>query len=294
VNMFDALVVVECEDLRTLESPVGIESLTIRTDYRNETPENFVKFVDAAIQLGECGQKFTKMSHYVIVELDRKITAARADKSVKSADRLFLFDGGGYKSVTDICERRLHISRQHYYRLLNNNPSGRRPLTPAEQAAKDEKRELADVARGDRNAAKRSARQAQDAALVKPHEEANRPLQASLTTALAANQVRENSTDAQAVSAATTAAATKTPRKSQRLVLGKTPNAVGKLVGTETVIDIADGEVNDFQHLTEPKTPRDLYFFNLGAASNVKPRTRASYEPPVPQDTDEEIPALVN
>jgi hypothetical protein len=163
-------------------------------------------------------------------------------------------------------------------------------LTPAEQAAKDEKRELADVARGDRDAAKRSARQARDAALVKPHEEANRLLQASLTTALAANQVRENSTDAQAVSAATTAAATKTPRKSQRLVLGKTPNAVGKLVGVETIV--TDFKVEEEVHYNPvPQTAEQIFYYNLGyQAANV--RRTVGYVPP---DTDE-VPdeALVN
>jgi hypothetical protein len=184
----------------------AIVNVEIRTSYKDVSDTDFVPFVDAAIRLGRGGLARVRISHFVILELDRRFLAG------KEKDGFFTFDGAGYKSVTALCAH-LGISRKHYYSIRNN---GQRQLTAEEQTAKDDRLKLQKIHRDRLKKQKAEDRKNEIADAVKPLQEELRIAEASITAANAANVVRENETDSQAVSLATTMAAQeKAPSRKQ-------------------------------------------------------------------------------
>jgi hypothetical protein len=257
----------------------SIVSKEIRRDYTDLTDEEFVPFALAAVILGKGSAARIKAAHFIILDADRRFLLA------KEKDGYFVFNGVACKTVVALCVR-LNTSRKHFYHLRNLGLQ-QKQLTAEEVSAKDVRLKLQEKRRDCSKKQKAEDRKNEIADAVKPLEEKLRIAEAAITAANAANVVRENSTDAQAVSAATTAAAqAKAPSKKQHLQIIKTKNASGDSIAEEKVVTETVYEVAEEKFNLTPQTARDIFYYNLGyQAANV--RRTVGYVPSVPQDTDE-------
>jgi hypothetical protein len=221
----------KCVALHTFEGLDldNITSITPRQDYSDMHGEELLAYGVAAVKIAKCAGTFSRP---VFLEIDKRFKAGKKTKNYL----------GGLKSIDALCKH-IGISRKHFYNVINDNRSGRKSLSPHEQAAKDAAKEEARIKReaasADREAKRRveKERLKREAEELKAIRENNKKMQQSLDKrdeALA--QAKQDGAD-EAISKATTAAA-------QKL-----------------------GEKRPDKFDPEPKSDRDLYYFTSGAGS---------------------------
>lgn len=204
-----------------------ITSITPRQDYSGIHSRELLECGVAAVKIAKLTGRFSRP---VFLELDKRFKAGK-----KSKDYLL-----GFKSIGAMCEH-IGISRKHFYNVINDNRSGRKLLSPDEQAVKDaakgEARIKGEQAKADRRAKRRAEKQRleREAEELKAARENSRKLQQSLDKKDEAIAKAKLAGADEAMSKAATAAAQ----------TGKRPEGFSP----------------------EPKTDRDLYYFTIGAQS---------------------------
>ncbi len=223
---------VEAKNCVALHSFEGLDldqitSITPRQDYSGMHAEELLDYGVAAVEIAKLGGRFSRP---VFLELDKRLKAGKKSKDY------FL----GFKSIEALCKH-IGISRKHFYNVINDNRSGRKPLSLEEQAAKDAAKEQARIkreeARADREAKRRAEKERlkREAEELKAAREDNKKLQQSLDKKDDDVAKAKQAGVDEAISKAATAAAQKEKRPQ-----GFSP---------------------------DPKTDRDLYYFTIGAQS---------------------------
>ena len=276
----------KCVALHTLTGTEKIDEILLvkpKEDYSEVHGEALLPYCFAAVNLVKQDGRFSRP---VFAEALKQLKAGKLKAKKLPAKQKAAAYFCGFKSVSAFCKH-IGISPKHFYNVINDNRSGRKLLTAAEREKRDEEIKT----RRDRRKIQRAEdRKAEIADAVKPHIENERILTATVTH-LEAEKVSRQASEpgTQAVYEATTDAAQvlKPSSPKQKLVTKKTRNAGNEPITEEEIVVEAAKTDTSFLGLTAPQTPRDIYFYNLGATSNVKPRTRASYEPPITADTDD-------
>lgn len=218
-----------CVALHTLEGLDldQITSIAPRQDYSAVQGQELLEYGIAAVKIAKLGGRFSRP---VFLELDRRFKAGKKTKDY------FL----GFKSIDALCKH-IGISRKHFYNVINDNRSGRKPLSPAEQAAKDAAKEEARVkreeARADREAKRRAEKERlkREAEELKAARENNRKLQQSLD------------------------------KKDDDIAKAKQAGADEAMSRESTAGARREKRPEGFS--PEPRTDRDLYYFTIGAQS---------------------------
>jgi len=204
-----------------------ITSIAPRQNYSGVHGRELLEYGVAAVKIAKLGGRFSRP---VFLELEKRFKAGKKSK------HYFL----GFKSIGAMCKH-LGISRKHFYNVINDNPSGRKVLSPEERAAKDAAKEETRVkreqAKADREAKRRGDEEGRkrEAEELKAARENSRKLQLSLDKKDDDIAKAKQAGADEAMSKAATTAAQKEKRPE-----GFSP---------------------------EPKTDRDIYYFSIGAGS---------------------------
>jgi hypothetical protein len=203
----------------------NITSITPRQDYSGVHGDELLDYGVAAVKIAKLGGRFSRP---VFLELDKRFKAGK-----KSKDHFL-----GFKSIDALCKH-IGISRKHFYNLINDNLSGRKPLSSVEQMAKDEARVKREAAKADREAKRRveKERLSREAEELKAARENNKKMQQSLDRNDDAIARARQEAAEEVIRNATTAAA---QNQNEKRPEGLSP---------------------------EPRTGRDVYYFTIGAGS---------------------------
>jgi hypothetical protein len=204
-----------------------ITSITPRQDYSGIHSQELLEYGVAAVKIAKLGGRFSRP---VFLELDKRFKAGKKSKNY------FL----GFKSIDAMCKH-IGISRKHFYNVINDNRSGRKPLSPNEQAAKvaakDEARIKREKAKADREAKRQAEKQRlkREAEELKAARENSRKLQQSLD------------------------------KKDEAIAKAKQAGADEAMSKVATAAAQTGNRPEGFS--PQPKTDRDLYYFTIGAQS---------------------------
>ena len=207
----------------------NITSITPRQDYSNTHGEELLAYGVAAVKIAKCAGTFSRP---VFLEIDKQFKDGKKTKNYL----------GGFKSIDALCKH-IGISRKHFYNVINDNRSGRKSLSPAEQEAKDAAKEdvraQREEAKADREAKRRleKERLKREAEALRAARESNKKLQQSLD------------------------------KKDEAVVRAKQDGADEVLSRVTTAIAQKRNEKRPDEYSPEPKTDRDLYYFTIGAGS---------------------------
>jgi uncharacterized damage-inducible protein DinB len=183
----------------------------------------------AAVKIAKCAGAFSRP---VFLEIDKQFKAGKKTKTYLS----------GFKSIDALCKH-IGISRKHFYNVINDNRSGRKTLSPAEQAAKDAAKEEALIKREEAKADREAKRRAEKERLKREAEELR--------------AVRENNKKMQLSLDKKDEAVAQAKQDAADEVISKVTTAVAQKLS----------EKRPDKFAPEPKTDRDLYYFTIGAGS---------------------------
>jgi len=204
-----------------------ITSIAPRQDYSGMHGRELLEYGVAAVKIAKLGGRFSRP---VFLELEKRFKAGKKSK------HYFL----GFKSIGAMCNH-IGISRKHFYNVINDNRSGRKALSPEEQAAKDTAKEEARVKREQAKADREAKRRAEKERLKREAEE----LKAA----------RENSRKLQQ----------SLDKKDHDIAKAKQAGADEAMSKAATTAAQKEKRPEGFS--PEPKTDRDIYYFSIGAGS---------------------------
>jgi uncharacterized damage-inducible protein DinB len=221
----------KCVALRTFEGVDldKINSITPRQDYSGMHGDDLLEYGVAAVKIAKLGGRFSRP---VFLELDKRL------KTGKKSKDYFL----GFKSIDALCKH-IGISRKHFYNVINDNRSGRKPLSPAEQAAKDAAKEEARIKREEAKADREAKRRVEKERLKREAEE--------LKAARENNKKMQQSLD----------------KKDEAIAQAKQDAADEVISKVTTAVAQKQSEKRPDKFAPEPKSDRDLYYFTIGAGS---------------------------
>jgi uncharacterized damage-inducible protein DinB len=221
----------KCVALHTFEGLDldNITSITPRQDYSDMHGEELLAHGVAAVKIAKCAGTFSRP---VFLEIDKQFKAGKKTKNYL----------GGFKSIDALCKH-IGISRKHFYNIINDNRSGRKPMSLAEQAAKDAAKEEARIKREEAKAVREAKRRAEKERLKREAEE--------LKAARENNKKMQQSLD----------------KKDEAVAQAKQDGADEVISKVTTAVAQKQSDKRPDKFAPEPKTDRDLYYFTIGAGS---------------------------
>ena len=206
-----------------------VTSITPRQDYSDTHGEELLAYGVAAVKIAKCAGTFSRP---VFLEIDKQFKAGKKTKTYL----------GGFKSIDALCKH-IGISRKHFYNVINDNRSGRKLLSPAEQAAKDAAKDEAHIKREEAKADREAKRRVEKERLKREAEE--------LKAARENNKKMQQSLD----------------KKDKAVAQAKQDGADEVISKATTAVAQKQSEKRPDKFAPEPKTDRDLYYFTIGAGS---------------------------
>jgi hypothetical protein len=206
-----------------------ITSITPRQDYSGVHGQELLEYGVAAVKIAKLGGRFSRP---VFLELDKRFKAGKKTK------KYFL----SFKSIDALCKH-IGISRKHFYNVINDNRSGRMPLSPAEREAKEAAKQEARIKREEARADRESKQRAEKDRLKRQAEE--------LRAARETNKKLQQSLD----------------KKDEAIAQAKQEGAQEAINKVATAAARRESEKRPEGYSPEPKTSRDLYYFTIGAQS---------------------------